>query len=304
MEKDENKELEKSNRRNFLKKSVLFGGAAVIGGGIAKGLGNHIESGKKIKALTPEGDVIEINDSDLSDLKSAVSITKKKLRKGEPDRKFVMVIDLSRCKNERKCQSGCKKMHHLPEDVNWLKVYKMQDAKTTAPYWMPAPWFHCDNPPCVKVCPVDATFIREDGIVLIDNERCIGCRFCMAACPYSARTFNWSKPELPDINTEDEKNCHISTPRMMGTVEKCDFCVDVLVEGQLPKCVTSCPNGVFYMGDLNEDTVSNINETVRFSELIESKAGYRFMEDLGTQPSVYYLPPAGRIFPFKDNSNE
>lgn len=96
----------------------------------------------------------------------------------------------------------------------------------------------------------------------------------------------------------------MSESRIMGTVEKCDFCVDVLEKGELPKCVTSCPNGVFYMGDLNEDSVSNVNETVRFSELIKSKAGYRFMEDLGTHPSVYYLPAASRLFPFEDNTNE
>jgi molybdopterin-containing oxidoreductase family iron-sulfur binding subunit len=194
-------------------------------------------------------------------------------------------------------------MHNLPEDVNWLKILKMKDAKTTAPYWMPSLCFHCDNPPCVKVCPVDATFKREDGVVLIDNERCIGCRFCMAACPYSARSFNWSEPEIPEGTEMDNHNHHHMMDRKKGTVDKCDFCAHDLKDGKLPKCVSSCPNGVFYMGDLNEDTVTNGDETIRFSELIKNKAGYRFLEELGTKPNVYYLPAANRLFPFEEDKS-
>ncbi|MEX0988330.1 MAG: 4Fe-4S dicluster domain-containing protein [Bacteroidales bacterium] len=312
MKKKENM-VEKPDRRRFLKQGLLLGGSAAIGGGAAIGSAMIINNGvqkkrdhddeivNKIRALTPGGDVIELDEVQAAGLKMGHAHTNRSMRKGVPGRKFVMVIDLSKCKNERKCQEGCRSMHFLPDDVNWLKVFKMQEGESTAPYWMPSPCYHCDNPPCVKVCPVDATFIREDGIVLIDNERCIGCRFCMAGCPYSARTFNWSEPVTKGEIHESEENCSASVPRKMGTVEKCDFCTSHLERGEFPKCVTSCPNGVFYMGDMNEDTVSNPSETIRFSELIESKAGYQFLAGLGTEPSVYYLPPANRLFPFEDD---
>ena len=91
-----------------------------------------------------------------------------------------------------------------------------------------------------------------------------------------------------------------STPPKVGTVSKCDFCPDMVRKGELPSCVTSCPNGVFYYGDKNEDTVTNGTDTVRFSEFIDSRAAYRFMEELGTEPSVYYLPPVDRAFDYKE----
>jgi molybdopterin-containing oxidoreductase family iron-sulfur binding subunit len=149
----------------------------------------------------------------------------------------------------------------------------------------------------VKVCPVDATFKRDDGLVLIDNERCIGCKFCMAACPYSTRVFNWNEPVIP-LDIKDLKySAETGVPAKIGTVEKCDFCPDRAREGLLPPCVEACPNGVFYFGDENEDTVSNGDETLSFSQLIKDRAAYRFQEELGTKPRVYYLPPKDRQFP-------
>ena len=146
-------------------------------------------------------------------------------------------------------------MHHQPENKEWLQVKLMKDNENAAPYWFPKTCFHCDDPPCVKVCPVDATFKREDGLVLIDNERCIGCKFCMVACPYSTRVFNWDEPE----QSEEISMCHpspeTSVPSQVGTVDKCDFCPDMSRRGLLPDCVTACPNGVFYFGDENEDAV-------------------------------------------------
>ena len=210
-----------------------------------------------------------------------------------------MVIDLSRCKNLKRCQAACNHMHHIPAEQNWIKVYPMKDAAHDAPYWQPTTCMHCDNPPCVKVCPVDATFKRQDGIVLIDSDRCIGCRFCMAACPYSTRVFNWGDPDLPEEIAKMDYSCETSMPQKKGTVGKCDFCPDMTRMGMLPHCVSACPNGVFFFGDLNEDSVTNGGETFRFSDLIKDKAGYRLMEDLGTKPSVYYLPPVNRNFPFE-----
>ena len=209
------------------------------------------------------------------------------------------LMTFSRCKNLKKCQSACNHAHELNPGQNWIKVDPMQEGEHTAPYWEPTTCMHCDEPPCVKVCPVDATFKREDGIVLIDSDRCIGCRFCMAACPYSTRVFNWDEPMLPAAVASQPYSAETSIPQKKGTVGKCDFCADMTRMGDLPHCVSACPNGVFAFGDMNEDTVTNGAETFRFSELIKDKAGYRLMEDLGTKPSVYYLPPVSRNFPFE-----
>jgi molybdopterin-containing oxidoreductase family iron-sulfur binding subunit len=208
-----------------------------------------------------------------------------------------MVIDLAKCGGLKKCTAACRAMHYTPPTQEWIRVFTMQDAETTAPYYFPRPCFHCDNPPCTKVCPVDATFKRKDGVVLIDNERCIGCRFCMAACPYSVRHFNWGEPDVPVEVQDRPYSPENGTPARKGTVAKCDFCPEMAAAGHLPSCVQACPNGTIYYGDENEDAVTNgVGETLRLSTLLRDRAGYRFMEELGTEPRVYYLPPKHRRF--------
>ena len=256
-------------------------------------------SGEKVKLLSVNGEVIEVDRAFLKPVPDLPQPSNAVERKGIEGKKFVMVIDLSRCKNVGACRDSCNHAHHLHADHNWIKIYQMQDAEDTSPYWQPTTCMHCEEPPCVKVCPVDATFKRQDGIVLIDSDRCIGCRFCMAACPYSTRVFNWEDPNLPQEIASQHYSCESSVPQKKGTVGKCDFCPDMARKGELPHCVSACPNGVFFFGDMNEDTVTNGTETFRFSELIKDKAGYRLMEDLGTKPSVYYLPPVNRNFPFE-----
>jgi len=261
-------------------------------------------SGEKVKLLSVNGEVIEVDKAFLKPVADLPPISNEEARKGIPGKKFVMVIDLSRCKSVKNCQAACNHMHQVHPGQNYIKVYPMKDAEHTAPYWEPTTCMHCDEPPCVKVCPVDATFKREDGIVLIDSDRCIGCRFCMAACPYSTRVFNWEEPDLPKQVAEQPYSCETSVPQKKGTVGKCDFCPDMTRKGELPHCVSACPNGVFFFGDMLEDSVTNGAETFRFSELIKDKAGYRLMEELGTKPRVYYLPPVNRNFPFEDDENK
>ncbi len=256
-------------------------------------------SGKKVKLLSVDGEVIEIDSALLKPVPHMPPLSNIEERKGIAGKKFVMVIDLARCKNLKKCQSACNHMHFVHTGQSWIKVYSMQDADQAAPYWQPTTCMHCDEPPCVKVCPVDATFKRQDGIVAIDSDRCIGCRFCMAACPYSTRVFNWEEPEIPAEIAKQPYSSETSVPQKLGTVGKCDFCPDMVRKGELPHCVSACPNGVFMFGDMNEDSVTNGAETFRFSDLIKDKAGYRLMEDLGTKPSVYYLPPVNRSFPYE-----
>jgi Fe-S-cluster-containing dehydrogenase component len=256
-------------------------------------------SGEKVKLLSVDGEIIEMDKAFLKPVPDLPRVSNSEERKGIAGKKFVMVIDLGRCKNVGACKTACNHAHGLNPGQNWIKVLSMQDADKTAPYWQPTTCMHCDEPPCVKVCPVDATFKRQDGIVLIDSDRCIGCRFCMAACPYSTRVFNWQEPILEEAVAAQHYSCETSTPQKIGTVSKCDFCPDMARRGELPHCVSACPNGVFMFGDMNEDSVTNGAETFRFSDLIKDKSGYRLMEDLGTKPSVYYLPPVNRNFPYE-----
>lgn len=297
---------ESNGRRDFLRLGLLAGGSVVIGAGIAGAVNsvNNKEPGLKAKVLTADGRLIEVDHSLVQEHHAAQELLESHaIREGIPGRKFVMVIDLARCANERKCISGCQEMHHVLPPVEWIKVKRMQDSELAAPYWMPQTCFHCDNPPCTKVCPVDATFKRTDGIVAVDNDRCIGCKFCMAACPYSARTFNFGRPEQASFSKKHphtNENCCDSDSNIEGTVSKCDFCPDHAAQGKLPSCVTECPNGTIFFGDELEDAVTNGEETFRLSELLSKRAGYRLFEDLGTKPRVYYLPPVDRMFPFEE----
>ncbi len=291
-----------NSRREFLLTGLLAA-AAVAGCNDKKNVFTPQDevalTGEKVKLLSVDGEIIEVDRAFLKPVPESIHLTNSQERIGMPGKKFVMVIDLSRCKNLKKCQSACNHMHELHPGQSWIKIYGMQDAEHSAPYWQPTTCMHCDEPPCVKVCPVDATFKRQDGIVLIDSNRCIGCRFCMAACPYSTRVFNWETPDIPEEIAKQPYSCETSMPQKKGTVGKCDFCPDMVRKGELPHCVSACPNGVFFFGDMNEDSVTNGAETFRFTDLIKDKSGYRLMEDMGTKPSVYYLPPVNRSFPYE-----
>jgi len=298
MKEPEENESEMSSRRNFLKKVGIGVGAVSIAGvaGTSVISGAKSKSGEKIKLLSPDGTLVEVDKDDIKPAKEIVEELKSEARKGLPDRKFIMVIDLAKCKNARKCVDACQEGHLLPKDHEWIKLYLLQDDINTAKYWFPRPCFHCDKPMCVSVCPVGATYKRQDGIVLIDNQRCIGCKFCMTGCPYSARVFNWKDPEV-SLPAGHVYNPEDNIPAVEGTVGKCLFCADNLRKNILPRCVTACPMGVIYFGDILEDTITNSTETVRFSKIMLDRAGYRYREELGTLPSVYYLPPTERMFP-------
>ncbi len=289
------------DRRKALK-SVLLGGTAFAGGYGAKTVAKAAspEDGERVPVMTPDGDLLHVLRSEM-DSSPTKGPKDPAVREGVEGRKWVMVIDLARCGGLKKCTSSCQAMHFTPPTQEFIRVFEMQDSEHAAPYYFPKPCFHCDNPPCTKVCPVGATFKRKDGIVLIDNERCIGCRFCMAACPYSTRFFNWGDPQLPPEGTEHSYSPETGTPARKGTVAKCDFCPEMASAGHLPGCVQACPNGTIFYGDENEDAVTNgLGETRRLSTMLRDQAGYRFMEELGTKPRVYYLPPKNRKFEVTD----
>lgn len=289
-----------SQRRRFFRIFLTGGIGLLASSKILSGILKGPRREEKIKVLTPDGKLAEVLKSEMVPAASHPGAGIQEARKGIPGKKFVLVVDLARCRNARKCIESCAAHHYLSDDHPYIKVLKMQDNPRSSPYWMPKKCFQCDNPPCVKVCPVGATFKRSDNIVLIDNTRCIGCRFCMAACPYSARVFNWGEPK-PEVEKSICYSPETSVPARKGTVEKCDFCPDMLRDNKLPHCVSACPNGTLFFGNALEDSVTNGSETFRLSKLLRDKAGYRYMEDLGTKPNVYYLPPVDRLFPFKDH---
>jgi Fe-S-cluster-containing dehydrogenase component len=303
-EKTKIDEILESSRRDFLKK-VGIAGAASVAGGAAIYAGFRFEKSKNnadtIKVLTEDNRLVEIPKDQVKDFKPDLKALQTRGREGIPGRKWIWVIDLSKCRNARKCVEACQEAHHLRPYEYHINTLVMKESVNTPAYFMPKPCQHCDNPPCVSVCPVDATFKRQDGVVLIDNERCIGCRFCMAACPYSARTFHWHEPLVVEGDKNQEYNVELNLPQKKGTITKCLMSSDRLRENKLPYCVSACPNGVYYFGDENENAVTNgtTKETVNLKELLEKNGGYRLMAELGTKPRVYYLPPKNRLFDFK-----
>lgn len=306
--KEEIDKIQETSRRDFMKKFGLYG-AATFAGSAAIYSGYRFEKSKGkdeyVKVLTEDNKLMKVSRAEMEKIEGpSLKTLQAKGREGIPGKKWTMVIDLAKCRNARKCIDSCQNAHHLRPHEYHINTLQMQESKNTTPYFMPKMCQHCDNPPCVSVCPVDATFKRQDGIVLIDNERCIGCRFCMAACPYSARMFHWQEP----LNAEEDKgktyDIETNVPQKKGTISKCVFSADRLRDGKLPYCVSACPNGVFYFGDENEDAVTNgtTKETVRLSQLLRDNGGYRLMPELGTEPRVFYLPPKNRLFDFPEKS--
>jgi molybdopterin-containing oxidoreductase family iron-sulfur binding subunit len=308
-EKSEIEKILESSRRDFIKKAGISG-AAIISGAAAIYAGYRHEkdkhSGNTVKVLTEDNRLVEIPADQIKDYKPGLKVFQTRGREGLKGKKWVMVIDLAKCRNARKCITACQSAHHLRPYEYHINTLVMQESVNTPAYYMPKPCQHCDNPPCVSVCPVDATFKRQDGVVLIDNERCIGCRFCMAACPYSARMFHWQEPLNIDADKDKVYDIELNVPQKKGTISKCLFSSDRLRENILPYCVSACPNGVYYFGDENEDAVTNgtTKETVSLKELLEKNGAYRLMSELGTKPRVYYLPPKNRLFEFEEPDTE
>lgn len=203
-----------------------------------------------------------------------------------------MVVDQERCIGCWSCAVICKSENDLPLGTWWNRILTEGEALdqpvevrggALEMSWMPLACQHCENAPCVKVCPVGATYHRDDGLVMQDYDRCIGCRYCMISCPYGVRAFNWGAPVRPT-----PYDTGMVAPRPVGTVEKCTMCVQRIGEDQVPSCVWSCPTGARVFGDLN-DADSRVNRLVRERE------GFELLEEAGTRPAVHYLPPRRRI---------
>ena len=210
-------------------------------------------------------------------------------------------LDLSKCIGCRRCVYACveENNHSRNPEVQWIKVLEMEkdkgvDLLHANPYYdpeqvpeaghfyMPVQCQQCRNAPCVKVCPVEATWTEPDGIVVVDYNWCIGCRNCMAACPYGARRFNWSNPEIPVEEINPVTEYLGNRPRMKGVVEKCTFCVQRVRTGLYPACVEICPVGSRKFGNL-------LDEQSEIRMIMKNKRVFILKEELNTQPKFYYF---------------
>jgi molybdopterin-containing oxidoreductase family iron-sulfur binding subunit len=215
-----------------------------------------------------------------------------------------MVIDLEKCIGCRSCAVACKQHNGQPAGMWWNRVFTPGSEFHGVPpekgrmFFLPVHCQHCQNAPCEKVCPVDATYRHADGSILVDFERCIGCRYCMAACPYGVRQFNWEDPSQAMQRYGYQPGYRYGYPRdyrlqgrlvyvplrPKGVVEKCNFCVHYLALGLEPACVRACPGNARLVGDL-DDPQSEI------SRLIRENNGFTLLPEKGTRPTVFYLPP-------------
>lgn len=212
---------------------------------------------------------------------------------GEHDWK--MVINLEQCIGCQYCIWACQATNDVPEeDMRWNVGFPERTEGGTD-FFMTRPCMHCQDAPCVKVCPVGATWIREDGMVAMDYERCIGCRYCQVACPYDARRFNWKVSEVDNQYHPTWGSAEIER-RPRGVIEKCTFCSHRIDRGidqglipgtdraATPACVNACPVGARVFGDAK-------NPDSSVAKYITQHETFRLREDFGTQPNVYYVRP-------------
>ncbi|MBI2916738.1 MAG: 4Fe-4S dicluster domain-containing protein [Chloroflexi bacterium] len=222
-------------------------------------------------------------------------------------RRWAMVIDLRSCDGCQsqgtppQCTTACIQGHFAPEPIEWIQIYE-HELPGGGTQFIPTPCQQCQNPPCVNVCPVGATWSTPEGVVLIDADRCIGCRMCMAACPYDRRFFTWTDPPKPPEAAFAQYHPERNFPLRKGVTSKCVFCPDLARAGRLPYCAQGCPNQAIYYGDLEEDLATNGKDVVALSKFLSENQTYRLKEDLGTKPRVFYIPGHGQAVgrdPFK-----
>jgi len=218
-----------------------------------------------------------------------------------------MVIDLDKCTGCQACVVACKVENNVPftepgqaamgRVIAWMDLIATVEGEypNVRIRYVPRPCMQCDDPPCIKVCPVSATYKNPEGLVAQIYPRCIGCRYCTNACPYTVKYFNWYLPEWPQ-DMQNYLNSDVAV-RPKGVVEKCTFCVQRLQKAQeqaavesrqlregeyLPACVESCPSGAMFFGDLDDPNS-------KVAALVDNARAFRLLEELGTEPKVYYL---------------
>jgi Fe-S-cluster-containing dehydrogenase component len=199
--------------------------------------------------------------------------------------RYGMVIDRKQCLGCSACTLACKVEHGTPRGVFWHRVVQSEigEYPSANRQYLALPCMHCQNAPCVDVCPTGASYKRPDGIVAVDYDKCMGCKYCETACPYGARTYVQEiKGYYPEFGLTPYEQVMFQQ-HQAGVVEKCNFCMERVAKGEEPACVQTCPAYARYFGDLDDP-----NSEV--SRLIAERHGYQLMPELGTNPSVYYLP--------------
>jgi len=216
-----------------------------------------------------------------------------------PNVKYAYALSLSKCNGSRRCVEACNKENNISPDsgMQYIKVVEMdigtmnlekgnmyyegESVPKEGKFYMPIQCHQCDNPPCTKVCPIEATWKEKDGIVVIDYNWCIGCRYCMAACPYEARHFNFSAPKLNPSDINPNQSYLSNRVRPVGVVEKCTFCLHRTREGSNPACLEACPTGARVFGNI-------LDPESEVSKILKTKRVYILKEELNTVPSFFY----------------
>jgi molybdopterin-containing oxidoreductase family iron-sulfur binding subunit len=200
--------------------------------------------------------------------------------------RYSMVIDLRKCVGCNACTAACKQANATPPGVFWSKVLNFEtadDYPQARLRYLPMLCMHCQEAPCLEACPTGATYRAEGGLILVDDNLCIGCRYCIMACPYEARSYNIFSPREYYFGkglTEFEQAGYNQHPKF--AIEKCTFCAPRLKEGKLPACVTTCPSGARIFGDL-DDPESDV------AKLVAGGLAKPRLEEQGTKPSVFYI---------------
>lgn len=213
---------------------------------------------------------------------------------------FVYALNLSRCNGSRRCVHACVNENNQSRspEIQYISVLKMpkgtndlekgtrhyadDEVPADDSYYLPVQCFQCENPPCVKACPVEATWQEKDGITVIDYDWCIGCRYCQAACPYWARRFNFAEPEIPEDRLNPNMAYLSNRPRPKGVVEKCHFCLHRTREGKLPACLEACPTGARVFGNI-------LDPDSEISYVLKNKRVFVLKEEVGTMPRFFYF---------------
>ncbi len=286
----------KESRRDFLAKAGAGIMAGTLAGMAVARAQDEITDVQSVEVKDFKEDLLKLVGGDYENVKLRMQEdVRRALKKPASERKWAMAIDLRKCIGCNACTVACISENALPPGVVYRPVIKEEigEYPNVSKRNRPKPCMQCDNPPCTKVCPVSATYKREDGIVVMDYNVCIGCRYCMTACPYEHRMFDYGEhysDDLPEVAAYDtrpafeygkewERKKHRSP---IGNVRKCTFCAHRLDEGMLPQCLTTCIGGANYFGDLNDPDSVIAKVVNRFNVSV-------LKEEMGTKPKVFYI---------------